>query len=290
MIAWRRSACSNLGKVPVATPEGETPSPPDLPKGPASLLGELRALPELLASPAAGAVIAYLAPVGAPRPVLVIPGFISGDSATFTLRMFLRSLGHRPHGWGLGLNVGAAHHVAEGIDRALTELYEEYRTPIDIVGWSLGGIFGRLIAQHRPEDVRQVISMGSPLRISDPHDEVSDPIRIIGRLVGLEAQRRRHDIRRIPVPSTSIYSRHDGVVAPAACLQTPGPRSENIEVYGAHTGLGHNLAAVWVVADRLAQVDDGWAPFEVPERLSALFPDPSVIAPPDLRVVRSATG
>ncbi len=230
------------------------------------------------------------APRGHGSHVLVLPGFVSGDVATIPLRRTLQLLGHRPHGWGLGTNIGPDDITLAALLRKVDRLVDLQGGPIDIVGWSLGGIFGRLIAQHRPEDVRQVISMGSPLRISDPHDEVSNPIRIIGKLVGLEAQRRRHDIRRIPVPSTSIYSRHDGVVAPAACLQTPGPQSENIEVYGAHTGLGHNLAAVWTVADRLAQPDGVWEPFVVPDRLAALFPEPSVAAPPTLRIVRSAAG
>ncbi len=270
MIAWRRPACSNLGRVPVATPEGETPSPPDLPKGPASLLGELRALPELLASPAAGAVIAYLAPVGAPHPVLVIPGFISGDSATFTLRMFLRSLGHRPHGWGLGLNVGAAHHVAEGIDRALTELYEEYRTPIDIVGWSAGGIIGRVLASHRTEMVRQVISMGTPIRMTTNQTNLAAVNEAFGRFFVKTPS--KIDVDAVPVPSTAIWTRSDGVVPGELCRQTPGPRAESIEVRGSHVGLVSNPAVFYVIADRLAQHDDEWAPFVAPRRLRRLFP------------------
>lgn len=243
-----------------------------------------------------GAYVAFVpgllaaAPRGHGSHVLVIPGFVSGDIATIPLRRTLQLLGHRPHGWGLGTNIGPDDLTVRELLRKVDRLVEQQNGPIDIVGWSLGGILARLIAQHRPEDVRQVITMGSPLRIADPADEVSDPIRIIGRLVGLHPGRRRHDIRRIPVPSSSIYSRHDGVVAPAACLQNEGPEAENIEVYGAHTGLGHNLAAVWAVADRLAQPEGTWERFEVPERLDRLFPEPSMSAPPDLRIVRSATG
>ena len=33
---------------------------------------------------------------------------------------------------------------------------------------------------------------------------------------------------------------------------------ENIEVVGSHCGLGHNPAAMWVVADRLALPDGSW--------------------------------
>jgi len=73
-----------------------------------------------------------------------------------------------------------------------------------------------------------------------------------------------------------IYSRQDGVVAPASCLQPVGPTSENIEVRGAHIGLGHNASAVWAVADRLAQRNGEWAPFVPPSALAWCYPDPDI--------------
>ena len=76
----------------------------------------------------------------------------------------------------------------------------------------------------------------------------------------------------LPVPSTSIYSRSDGVVAWRACRQAEGPLSENVEVRGAHVGLGFNPAALWVIADRLGQPLGTWAPFRPSGPVSALFP------------------
>ncbi len=90
----------------------------------------------------------------------------------------------------------------------------------------------------------------------------------------------------IPVPSTVIYSRQDGVVAPASCLQPVGPISENIEVRGAHIGLGHNAAAIWAVADRLAQRDGEWTPFVPPSAMAWCYPDPDR----DVATAASAAG
>ena len=55
------------------------------------------------------------------------------------------------------------------------------------------------------------------------------------------------------MPATSIYSHYDGIVHWQACLDTPGERCENIAVMASHLGLGHHPAAIWAVADRLAQ-------------------------------------
>jgi hypothetical protein len=76
----------------------------------------------------------------------------------------------------------------------------------------------------------------------------------------------------LPVPSTSIYSRSDGVVAWRACRQTKGPQSENVEVRGSHIGLGLNPAALWVIADRLAQPLGAWTPFRPSPVVAHLFP------------------
>jgi hypothetical protein len=67
----------------------------------------------------------------------------------------------------------------------------------------------------------------------------------------------------VEAPSTSIYSKLDGIVDWHASLLRESPNAENIEVIGAsHIGLGVNAAVLWAVADRLAQPDGSFAPFK----------------------------
>ncbi|MBW8846458.1 MAG: alpha/beta hydrolase, partial [Burkholderiales bacterium] len=65
-----------------------------------------------------------------------------------------------------------------------------------------------------------------------------------------------------PVPTTSIYSKSDGVVAWRCSVNEPSPLAENIEVQASHIGLGVNPIALYALADRLAQPDGEWQPFE----------------------------
>ena len=76
-----------------------------------------------------------------------------------------------------------------------------------------------------------------------------------------------------PVPTTSIFSRSDGICAWQTCLNEEGPLVENIEVYGSHCGLGHHPAAVYAVADRLAQPEGQWAKFDRSGWKSLVYPD-----------------
>jgi len=66
-----------------------------------------------------------------------------------------------------------------------------------------------------------------------------------------------------PVPTTSIYSRTDGVVAWQACLNpVQGVKVENVEVEGSHCGLGWNPKVLSVIADRLRQPEGRWRPYQ----------------------------
>ena len=61
------------------------------------------------------------------------------------------------------------------------------------------------------------------------------------------------------MPTTCIYSRHDGIVAWECCLSEPAPQTENIEVRATHLGYGHEIETLRVIADRLAQPEGALA-------------------------------
>src|SRR6478735_2461623 len=66
----------------------------------------------------------------------------------------------------------------------------------------------------------------------------------------------------LPVPATSIYTPLDGIVAWRTCLDEPSAQAENIAVLASHLGIANHPAAIWAIADRLAQPADQWQPFQ----------------------------
>jgi hypothetical protein len=80
------------------------------------------------------------------------------------------------------------------------------------------------------------------------------------------------------VPTTSIYSRSDGVVAWRCSIQAPARYAENIEVRASHVGMGAHPAVLHALADRLAQPEGGWQPF----RATGLW-RPAFGTPDDMR-------
>ena len=218
-------------------------------------------------------------PKGDGHPVLVLPGFTAADRSTTRLRMLLRRLGYRTYGWRLGANIGPTPHVIDG----LTERIERIRAsndnqPMSAIGWSLGGIYARLLARENPEYFRQVITLGSPFRMK-PGDRsaVSALWNSVSHLHDESFMAPLLDPDRPPlaVPATSIYSRTDGVVSWRYCLEKKGPLAENVEVFGSHSGLGFNAAVGYVIADRLAQGEGEWKRFRAPLAAMAAFPPPA---------------
>ena len=216
------------------------------------------------------------------RPVFVLPGFLAGDGSTAPLRKNLQELGHTVYGWDLGRNLGPTPEILDGIVERLDELHQEHGR-IDLVGWSLGGIFARELARLAPSTIRQVITLGSPFQIETPTESNASPIyRSLSHLHAphLEMRVPAYVREELPVPATSVYSRSDGVVRWHHCLNHDTPFTENVEVYGSHCGLGFNLAALLVVADRLAQPDGEWTPFRVRRPLRVFFPSAPVFRVP----------
>jgi pimeloyl-ACP methyl ester carboxylesterase len=234
-----------------------------------------RALADYAAMVATSPVLLW-SPRGDGHPVLVMPGLLAEDASTAILRFYLRSIGYEVHGWRLGRNLGPTPEIMRGMTTRLEELNESAGRKVSLLGWSLGGIFARELARSRPKLVRQVITLGSPFGLDDLHHSRVDAVyqRLAGLHMSSESLPQREHLRRpIPVPTTAVYSRLDGVVPWESCINSPGPRRENVAVYGSHLGLGHNPAVLWVVADRLAQAEGAWRPFRPPSIARHLFPE-----------------
>ncbi|WP_317205176.1 alpha/beta hydrolase [Janthinobacterium sp.] len=222
---------------------------------------ELRAPLELAAALAALPLL-RLAPRGDGHPVLVLPGLAAGDLSTIVIRRFLTARGYRAHAWEQGLNLGARPGVLEACVARVRQLRAEHGQRVSLVGWSLGGVYAREIAKMLPEEVRVVVTLGAPF---SGGPEATNAWRLYQLISGdreIDAARYAALKLRPGVPTTSIFSRSDGVVAWQCSQEEEGESSENIEVHASHMGMGANPMALYAIADRLAQPEGRWRRFD----------------------------
>ncbi len=207
--------------------------------------------------------------------VLVVPGLGHHDASTLLLRRYLRWLGYSVSGWRLGANLGSSESVVTGLRSRLASLADTSGEKVSIVGWSLGGVYAHELARRAPGSVRQVVTLGSPVRPGGrPGRTVSAAFDQLARLhlAAPMVPRPWQEAGALRVPATSVYSRTDGVVPWRACRLGPATRRENVEVHGSHHGLIHNPSVLHLLADRLAQPEGRWRPFSPGLLVRAAYP------------------
>lgn len=167
-------------------------------------------------------------------PVMVVPGFLGTDRTTLGLQRALARAGYRVDGWGMGWNRGAR---ADTIDRlaAQIEAFGKSR-PVILVGWSLGGIFAREVAKQRPDLVAKVVTMGTPF---SGNPRANNAWRAYEWVAGhpVDLPPIEADLGAKPaVPTIALWSRRDGMVAPACARGLPGQSDRRIELHCTHMG------------------------------------------------------
>jgi hypothetical protein len=215
------------------------------------------------------------APRGDGHAVLVWPGLLASDRSTAPLRRFLRHLGYDVSGWKLGRNRGPTEEVLSALPRAVASAAHRTGGPVSLVGWSLGGIYAREMARQYPHLVRQVITLGSPFAQTSPRQSHAEgPYQQLRRFHAPPSRLPGRDQigRPIDVPSTSVYSRRDGIVSWRACIEPETDVHRNVEVRCGHLGFGVDPATLWLIADRLAVPAGQRIPFRPPLWLRPLYP------------------
>lgn len=216
-------------------------------------------------------------PSGHGRPVLLIPGYLAGDSSLSTMSGWLQRSGYQAERAGIRLNVGCGGATVDRLEQRLEQLHEASGgRRVTIVGQSRGGAHARALAGRRPELVSGVVALGSPL--IDPlmvHPLVRMNVELVGRLgsLGVPGLLRgacrdgscceplRENLRTALPPEVgyvSIYSRRDGIVDWRSCLD-PGAR--HVEVDASHLGMGFHAPTYRAVASALRSFRDaelGW--------------------------------
>jgi len=204
-------------------------------------------------------------PHGDGSPVVVVPGFLGSDRYLVTLYRWLRRIGYRPYYSGMGRNMRCPDLLVERLLRTVEQAHVDTGLRARIVGHSLGGTLARAVAARAPEQVEQVITLGSPLAFARVHPLVFAAAGIV------RANVRRGPTRPpecyteacncafvrsagMPLPASvrgvSIYTRRDGVVDWRCCLDETG--HPNIEVKGTHLGLAFNRDVYSEIARQLA--------------------------------------
>jgi pimeloyl-ACP methyl ester carboxylesterase len=192
-------------------------------------------------------------PRGQSQPVLLLPGYGAGDGSTAVLQTYLRLLGYRVRGWGLGRNFGDVSDLLPRVIKRISSFARRTNQEVRLIGWSFGGYLAREAARERPDLVHRVITLGTPVIGGPKYTVVARRFHRRGiDLAAIEAEIELRNRISLRTPVTAIYSRADAVVAWEACIDHNGNGVEHVEVRTTHVGLGFSPEVYKIIAQRLA--------------------------------------
>ncbi len=202
-------------------------------------------------------------------PVLLIPGFLSGDFALRPMSDALQLAGHWTTGSGITPNAGCTREMAAAVEERLVEVARARGHRVALVGWSRGGTLASMVARRRPGLVASLVTLATP--ILDPlavNVTLTRQLQVLTRLraigvpgvlgqdclsgdCALAVYEELQQDFPAGVPYLSVFSVSDGVVDWRACLD---PAAEHLEVDAAHMAMGADPAVIEHVVARLAVV------------------------------------
>jgi pimeloyl-ACP methyl ester carboxylesterase len=187
-----------------------------------------------------------------PQPVILLPGFGAGPGSMRFMESFLRRRGHHVRDWGLGTNNGDAKKLRARLKDIVGATLAERGKPAVLVGWSLGGYIAREYAREHPDDVRKVVTLGSPVIGGPRYTATARRYRAQGHdLDQIERSVAERYATPLRVPVVAVYSKRDGVVAWQACIDRWSPDMRHVEVNETHIGLVFAPRVLSIIVDEI---------------------------------------
>lgn len=200
------------------------------------------------------------------EPVILVPGFMAGDTTLKVMSRTLRRRGFRTYRSHIHANVGCTLAAAAELETRIESIAIKRESRVRIVGHSLGGMLARGLAVRRPDLISGIVTLGSPMLAPGAHHVLlTTGVDVLVRLsragvpglmseecVAGSCARQSFDESREPMPAgvafTAIYSRRDAIVDWRACVD---PEASAVEVTSSHVGMAVDPRVIDVVTDAL---------------------------------------
>ena len=195
------------------------------------------------------------AQVGQGRPVLVIPGLATGDISTLLMRRTLRARGFAPSGWRLGVNHGANPAKLARLEARLAQLHKQTGHKVIVVGWSLGGLYARILGQRCAEHIAAVITVASPFSGGRRDNAGWRYYELINDHTVDNPPFKEDFSHKPPVPTVAIWSAIDGIVAAHSARGLEGESDVQLQVDAQHFALGTSRRCIEQVIEAIGLAD-----------------------------------
>jgi pimeloyl-ACP methyl ester carboxylesterase len=214
-------------------------------------LREALAIPKVLGNPVRPSLATE--PFGGGRPVLVLPGMLTGDLSTSYLRRSLGAAGFKTHGWSQGLNYGASPVKLQRLQARLAKIHRESGQKVVLIGWSLGGLYARVLAHRMPGETELVLTVGAPFSGDRRANRAWRLYELINDHTVDDPPFAEDPATKPGVPTIAIWSAIDGVVAPKCAMGLEHESDQRIRFDSQHFALGSSSRSIGRIIEVLRE-------------------------------------
>ncbi|WP_131452366.1 alpha/beta hydrolase [Aurantiacibacter arachoides] len=193
--------------------------------------------------------------IGHGRPALVIPGLTTGDISTTLLRRTLKARGFVPEGWGLGINTGADPARLKRLEALIAALHRQHGKPVLLIGWSLGGLYARVLAHRIPQHLAMVVTVASPFAGDRRANNAWKVYEALNDHSVYDAPFGEDIEVKPPVPTIAVWSAVDGIVAPECCCGEDHMSDHRLRIDAPHFAIGTSRRAIERIVAKIAEVE-----------------------------------
>lgn len=201
---------------------------------------------------------------GQQQPVVIVPGFLSTNFYLAELYEWLKRINYKPYYSGIRWNINCPDYSLQVLLNTIQTVYQENNQPLSLIGHSLGGAIARAAAVQKPEFIKQIITLGSPINAARVHPTILATVKLLKkfqrkRLLFPNCYTEKCQCRFITSLSTelpalvecaAIYSKQDGVIDWHCCLDNN--KNFNIEVKSTHLGMVYSVEVYRTIASLLS--------------------------------------
>ncbi|MDE1466602.1 alpha/beta hydrolase [Aurantiacibacter sp. D1-12] len=193
--------------------------------------------------------------IGRGRAVIVIPGLTTGDISTTLLRRTLKARGFVPEGWRQGINLGADPEKMARLQARVAQLHAETGQKVVLVGWSLGGLYARVLANREAEHVDMVVTVASPIAGSRRGNSAWALYEAINDHKVDDTPFDADLACKPPVPTLSVWSAVDGIVAPECACGGESDSDHRLQIDAQHFTIGTSRDCIEKIIGKMAELD-----------------------------------
>ena len=186
----------------------------------------------------ARAVEVLVDPKDDPPPIIVVPGLMSRDISTTLLRRTLKQSGFPTYASKMGFMRGVTRKRMKKAEKRLRKISKRHGRPVILVGWSLGGLYARVLAQRHPKRVAMVVTLGSPFSGSRKANNAWRVYEYLNKHTVDSPPVKDDASLKPPVHTVAIWSKRDGIIAPSSARGQPNERDIAIEMKARHMTFG----------------------------------------------------